>query len=158
MHPTQAFRISPLSIDEFAPLFPLSDRELRARGMRRVVADSRPGFPCRVSLQDAEPGERLILLPYVHHPVGPYRASGPIYVREDAAPASVPVNEVPESLLSRLLSVRAYDAEGMLVASDVTEGRTLTECVGRLFSEEAVAYLHAHHARAGCYSCRIDRA
>ena len=30
-----------------------------------MVADSKPGFPCRVTLEDAEPGERLILYVFV---------------------------------------------------------------------------------------------
>ncbi len=70
-----SFRFSGLSPDPFAPLFALSDSELAGRGMTRVVADSKPGYPCRVSLEDAEPGERLILLPFEHQPAhSPYKA------------------------------------------------------------------------------------
>jgi len=153
------FRISPLPIDEFTPWFQLSDSDLVARGMRRMIADSRPGFPCRVSLVDASIGERVILLPYLHHPVsGPYRASGPIFVREGAETAALEVNEVPEYVRLRLLSVRAYDREGIMVASEVTEGSELPAAVARLFGNDRAAYLHAHNAKAGCYSCRVDRA
>ena len=156
---TVPFRISPLPLDAFAPFFALSDAELAARGMRRLVADSKPGFPCRVSLVDAEVGERVLLLPYAHHPVlGPYRASGPVFARETARQAQLAVNEVPESIRTRLLSVRGYDREGIMVGSDVTEGRSLEGTVSRLFSDERVDYLHLHNARAGCYSCRVDRA
>lgn len=88
------FRIHALLEEAFKPLLALSDNELRARDGRRVMADASGGFPCRVSLQDAVEGERLLLLPYEHHRVDtPYRASGPIYVRENAAQA------LPESLL-----------------------------------------------------------
>ena len=153
------FRISPLPIDEFAPLFELSDAELTARCMRRMIADAKPGYPCRISLVDAEVGERVILLPYPHLPgPGPYAASGPVFAREAARQAQLRVNEVPESVRRRLLSVRGYDREGMMVASDVTEGAALEASVSRLFSDERVAYLHLHNARAGCYSCRLDRA
>jgi uncharacterized protein DUF1203 len=156
---TVPFRISALPLDAFAPLFALSDAELAARGMRRMIADSKPGFPCRVSLVDAEVGERVLLLSYAHHVgPGPYRASGPVFAREAARETLLGVNEVPESVGSRLLSVRGYDREGILVASDVTEGRSLEEIVSRLFSDEQVNYLHLHNARAGCYSCRVDRA
>jgi hypothetical protein len=156
---TTDFRISPLPIGEFAPLFLLSDEELRSRGMRRLVADDKPGYPCRVSLEDAEPGETVILLPYEHHPgPGPYRSSGPIFVRERATPASLAVNEVPGSVRGRYLSVRAYDAEGTMVRSEVTEGRELPACVSALFADDRARYLHVHNARAGCYSCRVDRA
>ena len=153
------FRISALPLDAFAHLFDLSDAELAARGMRRLIADSQPGYPCRVSLVDAEVGERVLLLPYPHHPgPGPYRASGPVFAREAARQALLGVNEVPGSVRSRLLSVRGYDREGILVGADVTEGRMLEASVSRLFSDERVDYLHLHNARAGCYSCRVDRA
>ena len=153
------FQISALPLDAFAPLFDLSDADLTARGMRRLVADSKPGYPCRVSLVDAEVGERVLLLPYAHHPVpGPYRASGPVFAREAARQAQLGANEVPESVRSRLLSVRGYDPEGILVAADVSEGREIEACVARLFADDRVHYLHLHNARAGCYSCRVDRA
>jgi len=156
---TVPFRISPLPLDAFAEFFELSDAELAAKGMRRMIADSKPGFPCRVSLVDAEVGDRVLLLPYTHHPVpGPYRASGPIFAREAARQAQLAVNEVPESVRGRLLSVRGYDRQGIMVASDVTEGRSLEGTVSRLFSDQRVDYLHLHNARAGCYSCRVDRA
>jgi hypothetical protein len=153
------FRISALPIDDFQPLFDLGDSELLARGMRRMIADAKPGFPCRVSLVDAEIGERLILLSHPHHSVpGPYRASGPIFVREAAAPATLEVNEVPESVRRRRLSVRAYDRTGLMVAAEVTEGVSLEAAVARLFADDRVPYLHVHNAGAGCYNCRVDRA
>jgi len=36
--------------------------EIGARGARRVIADSTPGYPCRVSLADAAVGDELLLL------------------------------------------------------------------------------------------------
>lgn len=152
------FRISALPLEAFAPLFSLSEAELAQRGARRCVADAKPGYPCRVSLRDAEPGERLILLPWAHHEVeSPYRASGPIYVREAAEQAEPAANEVPECVRSRLLSYRAYDAAAMMLASEVGEGRDLEAIVTRLIADPRVAYLHLHNARPGCYSCRVDR-
>lgn len=153
------FRITALPAEEFAPLFRLSDTELRSGGMLRMVADAKPGFPCRVSLEDAEVGETVILLPFVHHRTeSPYRASGPIFVRECAATAAPDVDEVPDAVRTRLLSVRAYDAEGMMVRSEVVEGNELADCARRHFADPSVAALHVHNARAGCYSCRIERA
>ncbi len=120
-----SFRIHALPVESFAPLFALSDPELRARDIRRVVADGRPVYPCRVSLQDADEGDRLLLLPYDHHRVDtPYRASGPIYVREAATQASPGVGEVPALLRTRLLSLRAYDARGMMVWPMCARGRS----------------------------------
>ena len=156
---TSTFRISGLPLAPFASLFPLPDEELAQRGVRRVVADEHPGFPCRVSLVDAQPGETLILLHFMHHDVdGPYRGSGPIYVREHAMPADPAPGEVPDLVRRRLLSLRAYDAAGMLREAEVAEGRELPAVVARMFTDADVAYIHAHNAKPGCYSCRIDRA
>jgi hypothetical protein len=156
--PMGAFRISALPFTPFAPLFALSDADLATRGMRRVVADDHPGYPCRVSLVDAEPGETLLLLHHVHHDVrGPYHGSGPIYVREHAIVAEPAPGEIPESVRRRLLSLRAYDGSGYLREADVAEGRELAQLVARLFADPLVAYVHAHNAKPGCFSCRIDR-
>jgi len=156
---THALQFSALPMEKFAPLFALSDAELAARGMRRVVADSNPGFPCRVSLVDAQPGETLILLNFLHHDVaGPYCASGPIYVREHATPPALAAGELPEVVRHRLLSLRGYDATGMLLEADVVEGSGLAARAASLFTDPELAYIHVHNAKPGCYSCRIDRA
>ena len=151
------FRISALPGEEFAPLFALDDEQLRTRGARRYVAGDQ-GFPCRVSLEDAARGERLVLVPFTHQPAdSPYRASGPIFIREAAVQASFDVNEVPEQLRRRLLSLRAYDADALMVDAEVVEGQDLESLVERLFDDRRVQYLHVHFARPGCYACRIDR-
>ena len=153
------FRIHALPIEPFAADFSLTDEALRERGIRRVIADDRPAYPCRVSLQDAVEGERLLLLLYLHHDVDtPYRASGPIYVREAAVQAQPVVDEVPALLRSRLLSLRAYDARGMMVWADVLPGSELESGIAQLFELERVRYLHLHYAKPGCYACRVDRA
>lgn len=153
------FRIHALPAEPFAANFSLADEALRERGIRRVVADDRPVYPCRVSLQDAVEGERLLLLPYLHHEVDtPYRASGPIYVREAAQRALPGVDEVPPLLRSRLLSLRAYDARGMMVWADVLPGTELESGIAQMFAIARSAYLHVHYAKPGCYACRVDRA
>jgi len=155
---TSAFQVVALPMHTFTALAKLSPAELEARGIHRAVADEKPGFPCRVSLEDAEPGESLWLLSHVHHDVpGPYRASGPIYVRERAVMAAHAPGELPAFLRHRLLSLRAYDAHGMLRDAEVCEGTTLESVVTRLFSDPAVVYLHVHNARPGCFMCRIER-
>ncbi|MGH7731921.1 MAG: DUF1203 domain-containing protein [Candidatus Eiseniibacteriota bacterium] len=153
------FKLVALTSERFDPLRTLGDAELRARGARRMRVDEKPGYPCRVSLADAEVGEEVLLLPFTHHDVGsPYRASGPIFVRVGAETAHPGVNEVPAMIRSRLLSIRAYDAEAMLIASEIAEGRVLEEHIERLFSDPRVEYLHLHNARPGCYNCRVERA
>jgi hypothetical protein len=64
---------------------------------------------------------------------------------------------VPEQQLKRLLSVRAYDVTGIMVDAEVAEGTELETLIERMFRRDDVAFLHAHNAKRGCYSCRIDR-
>ncbi len=155
-----SFRISSLPVEPFQALFGLSDEELAKHGAVRSVADSKPGFPCRVTLADAEPGETLLLLNYEHLPVesSPYRAKGPIFVRESAKGGAEIQDSVPDYLTKRILSVRAYDQEGMMLDADVIDGKELAPAIAKFFENDGVAYLHAHFAKRGCYAARIDRA
>jgi len=152
------FRITGLPAEKFAGLFSLSDQELAARGAVRRVADAKPGYPCRVSLTDAEPGQEVILTHFEHHPVdSPFRASHAIYVRKGEETYEA-VDQVPEQLRLRLLSVRAFDEKGMLVGADVVDGRELEGVIDRLLEDERADYLHVHYAKPGCYAARIERA
>jgi hypothetical protein len=153
------FRVSGLERGEFASLFALSDEQLRERDIVRRVADRKPGFPCRVSLQDAEPGETLLLLNYEHLAVSsPYRARFAIYVRESAQTAKPAVNEIPDVLRTRLLSLRAFDRDGMMVDADVAQGSEIEPVIARMLAQPAVEFIHAHNAKPGCFAARIDRA
>jgi hypothetical protein len=153
------FQVHALPFDAFQPLMALTDAELAARNVRRVRADGRPAYPCRVSLQDADEGECLLLLSYEHHRVAtPYRASGAIYVREAAQRARPPVNDIPALLRRRVLSLRAYDADGMMVSAEVVAGTDAEAGIARLFANARTEYLHVHYAQPGCYACRIERA
>jgi hypothetical protein len=152
------FRITGLPAEPFAGIFALSDEELAARGAVRRIADAKPGYPCRISLTDAEPGQEVILIHYEHHPVAsPFRASHAIYVRagEQAYDA---VDQIPEQLRLRLLSVRAFDEKGMLIDADVVDGREIERVIARLFADARAEYLHVHFAKPGCYAARITRA
>jgi hypothetical protein len=155
----KSFRIVGLPLGSFQPLFSLVDSELSQRGAQRMIVDAKPGFPCRVSLKDAEIGERVILLPFAHHEVeSPYRASGPIFVREIAKEADLCPGEIPEVVRRRLMSVRAYEASGMMLDGSVIPGTELESRLERVLADSRVSYLHLHNAGAGCYSCRVDRA
>jgi hypothetical protein len=155
----KGFLISGLPLEDFSNLFELDDAQLAVLNAKRYLADANPGFPCRVSLIDAAVGEPVILLPYMHHPVdGPYRGSGPIFVRERAKQAELDVNEVPEVVRCRLISVRAYNAQSLMVASEVVDGSNLEQQIEPFFTDEEVSYLHLHNAKPGCFSCRVDRA
>ena len=148
------FQLQALDAAPFEPLFELDDSELRARGIRRRVVDSFPGFPCRISLEDAMPGEDVLLLPFEHHAVdSPYRASGPIYVRRGVSRAEPAPGEVPDYVLRRLISLRAYDGEHMMLSGEVVPGGEVAAQLTRLFDDPRIEYVHLHNARPGCYSC-----
>lgn len=152
------FQFMGLPPERFAHLFPLAAEQLAPLGIVRVTADSKPGFPCRISLQDAEPGEELLLLPYEHLPAAsPYRASGPIFVRAGAQQWRLRPGEMPPCVSSRLISVRAYDAQHMMLDAEVCSGDGLTREIGRQFSDAMVSYIHLHNAKRGCFSCRVER-
>ncbi|MBV8098845.1 MAG: DUF1203 domain-containing protein [Verrucomicrobia bacterium] len=152
------FTIRGLSPEPFQTLFDLSDTELEKLRAKRYVADSKPGFPCRVSLQDAEPGDEVILTNFTHLPSeSPYHSTYAIYVRKAATTAASYTDSLPEVLRSRLLAVRAFDAKDMLVEADVVEGDRAEEMIAKFFGNPDVQFLHVHFAKPGCYACRIDR-
>ncbi|WP_425228048.1 DUF1203 domain-containing protein [Sphingomonas sp.] len=153
------FRISALPRAAFAHLFNLSDEALPACGARRVLAGASGGYPCRVSLTDATPGETLILTHYEHQPADtPFRAGHAVYVREAAADTHLAPGEIPALLRSRLLSLRAFDGGGMMIDADVADGAAIASAIDAMLAHPQVAYLHLHYARPGCYAARVDRA
>ncbi|QQA43417.1 DUF1203 domain-containing protein [Pelagovum pacificum] len=153
-----SFQINALDPAPFAPLFTMSEAELVGRHARRVTADSAPGFPCRVSMADAAVGDRLILLHYEHMPAhSPFRASHAIYIREGAERARLAPGEVPEVLARRLLSVRAFDGDDMMVAAEVVEGTSLGPVLSDWLEDAGVAFVDIHYARPGCFAGRAVR-
>ena len=152
------YQIAGLPAEGFAPMFSMSDEQLQAIGARRVFADADHGFPCRVSLQDAQQGEELLLLSHEHHPVAsPYRAAGPIYVRRNAVQAVLAPGELSPYITRRLISVRAYDTGHWMVGAEVCAGDEVAAELERRFADDRVAYVHLHNARPGCFSCEVRR-
>ncbi|MEO5866554.1 MAG: DUF1203 domain-containing protein [Sphingomonas sp.] len=142
----------------FAALFGQSDEALAERGIKRVVSTKTHGFPCRITLEDVQPGVPLLLLNYEHLPVEtPYRSRHAIFVRDGATAAASFTDSVPEQLATRLLSVRAFDADDMMTDADVIDGTELEPLIARMFVDPAVAYLHVHFAKRGCFAARVDR-
>lgn len=153
-----SFRISGLPAEHFRHLFELSDAELSKQSVVRKIADERgPGYPCRVSLTDAKPGDELLLVNYEHHSVdSPYRMRFAIFVRRGEVRYDAR-DQVPEQLRSRMLAVRAFDASAMLVGFELVKGRELEGAIERLFAAPRADYLHIHYAAPGCYAARVDR-
>ncbi|HEV2747103.1 MAG TPA: DUF1203 domain-containing protein [Allosphingosinicella sp.] len=153
-----SFRIRPLPRALFADLFTLGEAELAARGAVRRTAGPEGGFPCRVSLADAEPGEELILVHFEHHSAPtPFRASHAVYVRQAAIEADPAPGEVPPMLRSRILSLRGFDAAGMLVTADLADGAGLEAPLEAMLAQPEVEVVHLHFAKPGCYAARAVR-
>ncbi len=153
-----SYRIRGLDPAPFLPLYALSDEALASKGVKRYVADVKPGFPDRVEVRDAEPGEILLLLNYEHQPAAtPYRASHAIFVRQGSERAYDSVDIIPEALKVRPISLRAFNEAGEMIDADLVDGTDLEQLIERFFSNTETAYLHAHYAKRGCYAARIDR-
>jgi len=153
-----SFVVAPLSVEPFAPLFGLPDAELAARGVLRRTVDG-PGSPCRVSLQDAEPGETVLLMNYEHQPADtPFRSRHAIFIREGVTDTAFAPGQIPPAFAARkFLSLRAFDDTGMMIDADIVPTAELSDAIPRLLADPKVTYLHAHYAGAGCYAARIDR-
>lgn len=153
------YQIEPLPLAPFKSLFALDDEELAALGARRWVADAPGRAPCRVSLKDAEAGDRLILLHHTHltDPASPYRAGGPIFVREKAAEATPAPGEVPSMLSRRPLSIRIYDARNMMIDGEVIDGADLDARLTHWFGQRLTHQVQIHFAPRGCYLARAIR-
>ena len=155
-----SFAIAGLPIEEFRPLFGLADAALAARGIIRRTADRKPGFPCRITLEDAEPGETLLLLNYESHKTAtPYRSAFAIYVRESAAAAATFIDELPPVMMKRPIALRIFDAGGMLIGADLgRDGDETKAKIDAIFADPSAAYIHAHNAMHGCFAAAITRA
>jgi hypothetical protein len=79
-----------------------------------------------------------------------------IFVRENEE-AYDRVDEVPEQLRRRMLAVRAFDGNAMMLGFELVDGRDLEAAIERLLRLPQAAYLHIHFAAPGCYAARVDR-
>jgi hypothetical protein len=152
------YRIAGLDPQPFAPLFEMNDDDLRARRARRVIADADRGFPCRVSLADAQAGEALILLNHEHHSAdSPYRGRHAIYVRESATAPAVFHDALPPAFDGRVLSLRGFDADGMIVRAALAQPGEADAVIRAVLEDPVVTHVDAHNAARGCFAARIER-
>ena len=142
----------------FRALFGLTDKELQERGVVRMAVTQKPSFPCRVSLTDRDIGESVLLLNHVSHEVAnPYRASHAIFVAEGEDEAAEFVDEVPPVFLSRVLSLRGFDKDGMMADAILTQPGEADAGIRKLFENPEIETIHAHNATRGCFSAKIER-
>lgn len=152
------YAIQGLAPDQFAPLFVMDDAALAERRAVRVRASASAGFPCRVSLRDADESDELILVHHVNHDVEtPYRNAFAIYVRKDAGEAARYVDECPPVFAGRPIALRGYDGEGMLATARLALPGEADAAIRALFEDATIAYIDAHNAAHGCFAARIER-
>jgi hypothetical protein len=159
MEELMGFRVTGLSPEPFKHLFGLPEEELSKHGVKRYIADENPGFPCRIEMRDAEYGQTLLLVNHIYQPADTlYRGMHAIFIREGATDTYDRVNQVPEVMRVRLLSLRGFDKIGMMLDADVVEGSEVERVIQRMLSNSEISYIHVHNAKRGCYSGRVDRA
>ena len=152
------YRVKGLDPAPFKPLFGLCDEDLARQGIVRMTVAG-PTFPCRVSLTDRAIGERVLLLNHVSHDVAnPYRATHAIFVTETDQAAAEFVDKVPPVFEKRTLSLRGFDADGMMADAILTQPGEADAGIRQLFANPEIQTIHAHNATRGCFSAKIERA
>jgi hypothetical protein len=143
----------------YRSLFVMDDAALAHEGAIRVTCDDQPGFPCRITLEDAEPGETLLLLNHTSRDGDtPYRASHAIFVREGAEAAATYRDCVPPVFAPRRLSMRGFDAAGMMIDAMITEPGEAEGGLETLFANPEIVEIDVHNAARGCFAARARRA
>lgn len=154
----QTYRIKGLDPAPYRPLFGMSEGELAGRGIVRMTVTT-PTFPCRVSLTDRALGETVLLVNHVSHDVAnPYRATHAIFVTESDDEAAEYIDEVPPVFENRTLSLRGFDADGMMADAILTQPGEADVGIRKLFANPEIQTIHAHNATRGCFSAKIERA
>lgn len=153
-----SFVVTGLSAEPYTHLYGLSDQELNEYGVYRYAADISPGFPDRVEMRDAELGETLLLVNHASMDRDtPYKTSHAIFVLEGAQESYRSQNTIPQVMHRRLLSLRAFDASGMMLGAELAQGDAISDVADRFLDNPAVDSIHAHYALRGCYAGLIKR-
>jgi len=136
----------------------MSDGELAKHRAVRMKVDSKPGYPCRVSLADAEIGETVILVNFEHQTADtPFRSSHAIFVRENAQQSFPGIGVVPKLFAHRTISARAFDGGHRMRDATISPGSQLEATITAMFLDTGVAYLHLHNAQRGCFMASVTR-
>ncbi|NWG72061.1 MAG: DUF1203 domain-containing protein [Parvularculaceae bacterium] len=153
-----SFLIRGLDPGLFRHLVGAADGALAERQVERRIADAKPGFPCRISLEDADPGDSLLLLNHESHAAPtPYRSAYAIFINEKSREAAVYRDEIPPVMRSRPIALRHFSAEGRLVGASLALKGDSREAILAAFGDDRVAYIHAHNAAHGCFAAEVLR-
>ena len=59
--------------------------------------------------------------------------------------------------VGRVLSLRGFDAEGMMADALLVQPGEADAGIRKLFDNPAIETIHAHNATRGCFSAKIER-
>ncbi|WP_343550561.1 DUF1203 domain-containing protein [Pantoea sp.] len=152
------YRISGLRAEQFTHLFGQSDSYLTRHGAVRQPVMSYPGYPDRISLREIPAGETALLINHIYQPADtPYHGSHAIYIWEGCTEQGIYINELPEVMKARILSLRAYDEKHFLIMADICEGQSAKTLIETFFADPQISYIQIHNAKQGCYACLAER-
>ena len=122
----------------------------------RLRAEAKPGYPCRITLEDAELDELVLLLNHESHSVAtPYRSQYAIFVRECAEQAARYEDELPPVFQNRQIALRMFSSAGMLVGAEMGMNGDLESKITAALARKDIAYIHAHNAVHGCFVAEV---
>jgi len=152
------YRITGIDPAPYRYLHGLTETELAGQGVVRMTVTANPGFPCRISLTDRDVGESVLLLNHLSHDVaGPYRASHAIFISEGETESAEYIDEIPPVFATRVLSLRGFGADGMMIDALLTQPGEADGGIRRLLANPEIETVHAHNASRGCLAARIER-
>jgi len=152
------YKISGLKAEPFAHLFGQSESYLNKHNAIRQTVACYPGYPDRISLCDIPVGETALLINHIYQPAAtPYFGTHAIYIREGCTRQGIYLNELPEVMQGRILSLRAFDDKHFLIEADIVEGKSAESLIAQFFNDPQVSYIQIHNAKRGCYSCFAER-
>lgn len=152
------YQIAGLPREAFLGYFSMNADELEKCGALRVTARADGRIPCRISLEEAREGESVILLNFASHDVAnPYRTAYAIFVREEAVQAEPWIDSLPPVFADRPMSLRGFDAGGMLIDAKLAASGEIGKEIHALFDNAGIECIHAHNAAYGCFAARIER-
>ena len=136
----------------------LDDDTLAAQGIIRLPVTQLSAFPCRIRLIDLPVGESVLLVNHVSRErPSPYHASHAIFVGEGKTVAAHYEDKVPPDLTRRVLSVRGFDAQDMMIDAMLVQPGGADAAIRLLFANRAIATIDIHNATRGCFAARAER-
>jgi len=152
------YKISGLRAEPFVHLFGQSDEYLKKHNAVRQTVERYPGYPDRISLCDIPAGETALLINHIYQPADtPYFGTHAIYIWEGCTQQGIYINELPEVMQGRTLSLRAYDEKHYLREADISEDNFADDLIVHFFTDPQISYIQIHNAKRGCYSCCAER-